>query len=478
MSGKVDSLKYKPVTPNILSKLEEIVGSENLSIRPEELICYARDSSIFVYKPDVVLRPRTTEEVAAILMVANENHIPVTPRSGGTSAAGSPLAVGKGILLDMSGMTKIISINIDNQMVVVEPGVLCDNLNEELAKSGFFFPPDPASSQACSIGGMVNTNASGNRTIKYGPTRDYVLWLEVVLPNGKIIETGSKTLKSVSSYDLTRLFVASEGSLGVVTKVALKVVPLPESYSTAFFIYESVDALARAALRIRRAGMVPEMLEFMSRATTKVTFNYVGIKSVPDGNFMLLDFGGVREAVGVLLEKGVTLCRQESPTYFETTVDPVYRQSLVNARKAAFPALARLKPTTVMEDCTVPPTRLPEVASSIEKIPEKIGVAGFDLGNFGHIGDGNMHPTFLFDSRIEEHRKAFLRALDILYEEIVLPVGGSVTGEHGIGLIRAKYVGIEHPSTVSLMRELKRFFDPNLILNPGKGKGGPYPIDA
>jgi len=470
--------KYEHVTPYISSKLEEIVGPENLSIRPEELICYARDSSIFVHKPDVIVRPRTTEDVAAILKIANEEHIAVTPRSGGTSAAGSPLAIGKGILLDMSGMTKILSINIDDQMVIVEPGVLCDNLNDELAKTGFFFPPDPASSQACSIGGMVNTNASGNRTIKYGPTRDYVLWLEVVLPNGKIIETGSKTLKSVSSYDLTRLFVGSEGSLGVVTKVALKVVPLPESYSTAFFIYDSVDALARAALRIRRAGMVPEMLEFMSRATTKVTFDYVGIKGTPDGNFMLLDFGGVREAVGVSLEKGVALCRLESPGYFETTLDPVYRQNLVNARKAALPALARLKPTTVMEDCTVPPTKLPEVASSIERIPGKIGVEGFDLGNFGHIGDGNMHPTFLFDTRIEEHRKAFLCALDTLYQDIVLPAGGSVTGEHGIGLIRAKYVSVEHPSTVSLMRDLKHFFDPNLILNPGKGKGGPYPIDA
>jgi glycolate oxidase len=478
MSEMTVNPKYERVTPSILSKLEEIVGSENLSARPEELICYARDSSIFIHKPDVVVRPRTTEEVSAVMKVANEKRIAVTPRSGGTSAAGSPIAIGKGILLDMSGMTKIISINIDDQMVVLEPGVLCDNLNEELAKTGFFFPPDPASSQACSIGGMVNTNASGNRTIKYGPTRDYVLWLEVVLPNGKIIETGSKTLKSVSSYDLTRLFVGSEGSLGVVTKVALKVVPLPESYSTAFFLYDSVDSLARAALRIRRAGMVPEMLEFMSRATTKVTFDYIGMKSVPDGNFMLLDFGGLREAVGVSLEKGVALCRQESPTYFETTLDPAYRQNLVNARKAALPALARLKPTTVMEDCTVPPTKLPEVASSIERIPEKIGVIGFDLGNFGHIGDGNMHPTFLFDTRIDEHRKAFLRALDILYEEIVLPAGGSVTGEHGIGLIRAKYVAVEHPSTVSLMKDLKHFFDPNLILNPGKGKGGPYPIDA
>ncbi|MGQ9782082.1 MAG: FAD-binding oxidoreductase [Nitrososphaeria archaeon] len=468
--------QYKKVSPKILSRLEQALGAENLSARTEELLCYARDSSIFNCRPEVVVRPKTTDHVAAVMKIANEEHIPVTPRSGGTSAAGSPLPVIGGILLDMSGMNRILSIDLDNQIVVTEPGVFCDTLNDELSKDGFFFPPDPASSPACTIGGMVNTNASGNRTIKYGPTRDYVLWLEVVLPKGQIIETGSKTLKSVSSYDLTRLIVGSEGSLGVVTKVALNIVPLPESYSTAFFIYDSVEALARAALRVRRAGMVPEMLEFMSRTTTKVSLDYAGIKGVPEGNFMLLDFGGPPEAVASYLEKGVALCRQESPSYFETTVDPAYRQSLVNARKAALPALARIKPTTVMEDCTVPPTKLPEAASRIEKIPEVIGVSGFDLGNFGHIGDGNMHPTFLFDSRIEEHRKAFLRSLDILYGEIVLPSGGSVTGEHGIGLIRAKYVGIEHPTTLTLMRDLKRLFDPNLILNPGKGKGGPYPL--
>ncbi|MEM3027450.1 MAG: FAD-binding oxidoreductase [Candidatus Bathyarchaeia archaeon] len=467
---------YGRVTPRVLSQLEGILGSENISTRPEELLCYSRDSSIFFHSPDVVVRPRKTDHVVAVMKIANEERIPVTPRGGGTSAAGSPLPVAGGILLDMSGMDRILEMDLDNQMVLVEPGIVCDALNEELAKAGFFFPPDPASSPACTIGGMVNTNASGNRTIKYGPTRDFVLWLEVVLPTGELIETGSRTLKSVSSYDLTRLIVGSEGSLGVVTKIALKVVPLPEAYSTALFIYDSVESLARAALRIRRAGMVPEMLEFMGEATTRVAFEYAGIRGIPEGNFMLLDFGGSRESVGAALEKGVALCRQEKPEYFETTLDQAYRQSLINARKAALPALARLKPSTVMEDCTVPPTKLPEAAGKIERIPKDLGIQGFDLGNFGHIGDGNMHPTFLFDSRLEEHRRAFLKALDLLYEGIVLPAGGSVTGEHGIGLVRAKYVGIEHPSTLRFMRSLKHLFDPNLILNPGKGKGGPYPL--
>ncbi|RJS83538.1 FAD-binding oxidoreductase [Candidatus Bathyarchaeota archaeon] len=469
--------KYGRVKDSHIKVLEDIVGSEKVSTRPEELYCYSRDSTIFKYRPDVVVRPENSAQVSEILKVANEDRIPVTPRGSGTSAAGLPLPVYGGILLDMSSMNKIELIDVENQIAIVQPGVVCDVLNERLREYGFFFPPDPASSPICTIGGMVNTNASGNRTMKYGPTRNYVLWLEVVLANGKIIHTGSKTLKSVSDYDLTRLFVGSEGSLGVVTKVGLKVVPLPESVGTAIFIFDSVDKLVRAATKVRLSGIVPEMLEFMDRRTTSASFDYAGIKDVPEGNFLLLDLGERREAVEPLLEKVVSICNSENPEFVDKTLDLEYRENLIKARKAALPALSRLRPSTAMEDCTVPLTKLPEAAVKVEKIPEDLGVEGFDLGNFGHIGDGNMHPTFVFDEREEEQRKALFKAIDILYQDIVLPLGGSVTAEHGIGLTRAKYVALEHPSTVGLMRSLKRLFDPNLILNPGKGKGGPLSIE-
>ena len=470
-------MAYGRVGEGILKELEDIIGSEGVSTRPEELYCYSRDSTLFAFKPDVVVRPKSTEQVAAILRLANRERIPVTPRGAGTSAAGSPLPVMGGILLDMSAMSRILSVDLENQTVAVEAGVVCDTLNEELKPYDFFFPPDPASSSACTIGGMVNTNAAGNRTIKYGPTRNYVLWLEVVLPTGEIIQTGSKTLKSVSDYDLTRLMVGSEGSLGVVTKVGLKIVPLPESYATASLVYDSIEALARAATKIRLAGIVPEMLEFMDRKTTKVAFEYAGVKGLPEGNLLLVDCGGSKEAVSVMLKKCVDLGEQEKPMHMEQTTDTAYREKLIMARKAALPALARLRPSTVLEDCTLPLSKLPEAAVKVEEIPRRLNVEGLDLGNFGHIGDGNMHPTFTFDERIEEQRAAFFRGLDILYKEIVLPLGGSLTGEHGIGLIRAPYMELEHGSkAVELMRNLKRLFDPNLILNPGKGKGGPYPL--
>jgi glycolate oxidase subunit GlcD len=473
---KSTNIQYNRVSERVLKELEDIVGSDNISTREEELICYSRDSTLFTHRPEVVIRPKTTEAVSGILRLANQKRIPVTPRGAGTSASGGPLPVMGGILLDMSAMDRILNIDIDNQMVMVESGVICDFLNERLMKDSFFFPPDPASSSACTIGGMVNTNAAGNRTIKYGPTSNFVLWMEVVLPNGDVVNTGSQTLKSVSGYDLTRLIVGSEGSLGVVTKIALKVVPVPKNYATANFVYESVEALARATTRLRRAGLVPEMIEFLDRKTAKASFEYAGLKDLPEGNFLLVDFGGEKEAIANMLEDAVDLCNREGPEHYEKTLDESYRSQLIVARKAALPALARLRPSTVMEDCTVPPTKLPEAARKVEQIPDQLATEGLDLGNFGHVGDGNMHPTFIFDERVDEQRKAFFRGLDILYKEIILPMGGSLTAEHGIGLIRAPYIDLEHPSSIGLMREIKRLFDPNFILNPGKGTGGPYPM--
>jgi glycolate oxidase len=470
-------LRYGKFTQSIAEKLQGIVGPEYYSDRVEELIAYSRDSSLFTCRPDAIVRPITVEQVSAIVKLANEYLIPIIPRGGGTSASGSPLAVAGGVILDMSSMNRILSIDIDNQSVTVEAGVVCDTLNDELAKFGFFFPPDPASSPACTIGGMVNTNAAGNRTIKYGSTRDWVLWLETVLPNGEVINTGSKVLKSSSGFDLTRLIVGSEGSLAVVTKVGLRVTPLPESYATAVLIFDNIRSLAGAATNIRRAGIVPEMIEFMNAKTAKASLDYAKIRGLPPGNFLLIDCGGAKESVGPMLDRCLGLVKEFKPTYVDRTQDRAYRDRLVNARKAALPALARLRPTTSMEDLTVPPTKLPDAAEAIEKIPARLGVEGMDLGNFGHVADGNMHPTFVYDERVEEQKAAFFKGMDILYREIVFPMGGSCTGEHGIGLIRADYIELEYgKAAVALMRSIKQLFDPNLILNPGKGKGGPYPL--
>ncbi|MEM2902071.1 MAG: FAD-linked oxidase C-terminal domain-containing protein [Candidatus Bathyarchaeia archaeon] len=471
--------RYGRVTESVVNKLEEIVGPENITTRPEEMICYMRDSSPFRFKAEAIVRPTSTEQVSSILKLANMERIPVTPRGAGTGVAGAALPVLGGIVLDMYRMNRIIDIDVDDQIVLVEPGVVCDVLNDILSRHGYFFPPDPASSPACTIGGMVGTDAAGNKAMKYGSTRAFVLWLEVVLASGEVVNTGSKTLKSVSGFDLTRLMVGSEGSLGIFTKICLKIIPLPHCYATAVFVYDSIESLARSALKVRRSGIIPEMMEFMNEKTMKTALDYAGIKGFPEGSFMMIDIGGEsRETVTSTLRKCVDICRGENPIYVEEAEDEAQRLDFISARKAALPALARIRPTTSMEDCTVPPSKLPEAASRIEEIPEQLGVEGFELGNFGHIGDGNMHPTFLYDERVEEQNKAFFQALEILYNQIIFPLGGSITAEHGIGLIRAPFIGREHPTTVELMRRIKKFFDPNLILNPGKGKGGPYPIEG
>jgi glycolate oxidase len=468
---------YNSASDSVIEELEKIVGSDNLSTRDEEIYCYAQDAALYRYPPDVIVRPLTTEQVSLILKTANNKRIPVTPRGGGTSTCGGPVPVKGGILLDMCSMNKILDVDLDNLTVVVEPGVVCDRLNEELAKHGFFFPPDPASSPACTIGGMVSQNAAGNRAIKYGTTRDHVLWLETALSTGDVINTGSKTLKSVSGFDLTRLFVGSEGSLGVITKIGLKLTPIPEHYSTAFFLYDSIEALAKAAAKIRGARIVPNMLEFMATNTAASSFEYAGMRDLPKGNFLLVDCDGIREAAEKELDKCVSLCKEEAPSYSDRAEDMSYRSGLISARKAALPALARIRPTTCMEDCTVQFSKLPKAAAMIEQIPKKLDVEGVELGNFGHVGDGNMHPTFLFDEREEEQKAAFFKGLDMLYKDIILPLGGSITGEHGIGIIRAPYIELEHGrKAVKMMREIKKLFDPNLILNPGKGKGGPWPL--
>lgn len=468
---------YGPVTEAVVGELVSIVGSENVSSKPEDLICASYDSSLLRYRPDVVVFPRTSEHVAAILRLANEKRIPVTPRGAGTGASGGALPVKGGICLSMFTMNRIVSFDPENLTVVVEPGVVCDMLNEFLEKRGFFFPPDPSSSAGCTLGGMVNTNAAGNRAIKYGTTKDHVLWLEVILPTGDVIVTGSTTLKSVSGFDLTRLMVGSEGSLGVVTKIGLRVTPLPEAHATSLYVFKTIEEAVKTAVQIRKRGIVPGMLEFMDATTAEVSFDYTKL-SAPVGYVVLVDCDGYRETVEREAALVDEIVNREKPIFAEKAPDASTRDRFVTARKSAFPALARLRPTTCLEDISVPVTRIPEACAEIQVIPKRLAVPGFDLGLFGHIGDGNLHPTFIFDEREKPQRDAFFQALDILYKEVALPLGGSVTGEHGIGLLRAPYMELEHGARATgIMREIKKSFDPNMILNPYKGKGGPWPIE-
>ncbi|MBS7655640.1 FAD-binding protein [Candidatus Bathyarchaeota archaeon] len=469
-------IKYKPLTEPLIKELEAIVGLENISRRLEDLICGSYESFLLKYKPEIIVTPENAEQVSKILQLANKYRIPVTPRGAGTSVAGNSLPILGGICLDTHKMNKILELDLENQTVVVEPGVVCDTLNDYLASYGFFFPPDPASSSGATIGGMIANNSGGNRALKYGVTRDHVLWLEAVLATGEIIKTGSKTIKSVSSYDLTRLLIGSEGTLAVITKIGLKITPLPEAYSVALYIFKDIEDAAKAAVKIKSSGVTPAMLEFMDETTSKASFEYAGL-SLPKGYTVLVGCDGYKEAVEKEIEVIHSIALKANPIFAVKAGSSEERDRYISARKAALPALSRISPTVCMEDLTVPVTNIPEACKKIAEIPFKLKTPGFNISIFGHIGEGNLHPTFLFNEKESNQRKAFFKALNLLYKEVVIPLNGSVTGEHGIGILRGNFIKLEHgEKTLNLMHEIKKVFDPNMILNPYKGKGGPWPL--
>jgi len=468
--------KYRHLTQAAVRKLEAIVGPENVSRRIEDLICGSYEAVLLKYRPEVIVAPRTVEQVSRILKLADRYRIPVTPRGAGTSVAGNSLPVLGGICLDMCSMNGILEFDPDNQIVVVEPGVVCDSLNDYLASRGFFFPPDPASSPGATIGGMVANNSGGNRALKYGVTRDHVLWLEAVLPTGEIIRPGSKTIKSVSSYDLTRLLIGSEGTLAVMTKVGLRITRLPEAYSACLYVFKDIGEATETAVRIKSSGAIPAMLEFMDETTSRASFEYVGL-DLPEGCAVLVGCDGYNDAVESEIETIHNIALKGKPIFAAKAGSTEERDRYISARKAALPALSKVAPTVCMEDMTVPVTRIPEACRRIGEIPSRLGVPGFTVSIFGHIGEGNLHPTFLFDERETTQKKAFFKALDLLYRDVAIPLSGSITGEHGIGILRGNYIKLEYGEKMfKLMHEIKRVFDPKMILNPYKGKGGPWPF--
>ncbi len=473
--------EYNKISETLLEKFKIIVGEKYFFVEKEVRWCYLFGGTMVEpeWLPDLILMPQNKEQVSEILKIANENKIPVTPRGTGTSLSAGSMTPYGGIVLDLSAMDKILSIDIENYLVEVEPGVICDDLNEKLKPHGFFFSPDPGSSSVATIGGMTATNAGGVQAFKYGVTKNYVLFIEVVLTNGKIMTFGSKVLKSVSSYNLKDLIIGSEGTLGVITKIGIRIIPLPKNRKLGFFIFEDVNNLTDAVLELRRSGIVPNLLEFMDRVTVKAIFDYVKgeFLDYPLGYALLAEIDGRNE-------KAV---EEEFSTLFDIIIrhDPIFnkiaknmeeRDMLIGARKSALPALSRLGPSCCVEDCTIKITDFAEAVKKFEELPEKLNVPNIQITMVCHM-EGNLHPTFVFNENDVKDREDFEKAIDYLYKEIVIPLGGSITGEHGIGKIKTPYLELEHgPDVVDLMHQIKKLFDPNMILNPGLGKGDIRPL--
>jgi glycolate oxidase len=454
------------VDEKIKKSLIEIVGEENHTDRLIDMVSYSYDASDHAHRPDAAVWVVEAGQVSKILMLANEHGFPVIPRGAGTSLTGAAVPVAGGLVLDLCRMKRILDIRIADRLVVVQPGLVYADLEKALAPFGFFFPPDPASGKVCTIGGNAATNAGGIRGAKYGVTRDYVLGLEVVLPDGRVLRTGSGCIKSASGYDLTRLFVGSEGTLGVITEITLKINPKPLAFTTALAMFQGLENAGQAVSGIMHSGVIPSVLEVLDANAIRVLREKAGM-SLPEGEAMILSEtdGYTREESLFQMDVIVRIFRDNNASVIQRADSAEEAESLWRARKSVGSAAAKLRTNNVSEDVTIPISRVPDLLTGVAAIVERHGLP-FVI--FGHAGDGNLHPRIMFDrSRPDQVRKV-QEAVEEIFR-LTCSLGGTLSGEHGIGLAKAPYMSLEHdPVSMDLMRSLKNLLDPNNILNPGK----------
>ena len=446
--------------------LIDIVGSENYTESLIDLVSFSYDSSGLSQRPEAAIWIQNTDQVAAVLKLANDHKVPVTPRGAGTALTGSAVPRKGGIVMDMSRMNAILNISIEDRQVVVQPGVVFDDLNKELAPTGYFFPPNPASGKVATIGGNVATNAGGVKGAKYGTTRDYVLDLEVVLPNGSILHTGSHTMKCVSGYDLTRLFVGSEGTLGVVTEVTLKINPLPRAINTCTATFESLPSAGRAVSAIMRSGIVPSVLELMDSPSLQAV-NKATDLNLPEVAAMLLveTDGFSQKEADDQMEIAITALKENEAVDIVQVSDPTEAGKLWAARKAIYGVITRLNHNVLTEDLVVP---ISKVATALEHIIEISQKYGMLIATVAHAGDGNIHPMTVYDGT-DPAQVEKVKQVEADLFRMTIDLGGTLTGEHGVGMSKASYMDMEHdPVFIQVMNGLKNLFDPNAILNPGK----------
>ena len=453
------------ISKTIADKFRSIVGTDWFLDTPEDLATYSYDAFLPEFMPDAVIVPGRTEEISKIMHLANREKINIIPRGAGTNICGGSVARQGGIIIAFHRMNRILEIDPDNMCAVVQPGVVNADLQKEVVGYGLMYPPDPASMFVSTIGGNVALNAGGPRGVKYGVTRDYLLGLEVVLPTGEVIRTGGKNLKSVSGYDLTRLMCGSEGTLGIITEITVRLVPLPPDKATLQATFSDLDDAAKTVSAIIGSGIVPTTLELIDRVILDVIRDYGGAQFHEDAEALLLIEVDGEE---VLVEKQAEIierfCKERGAVAVEKAGTPEEADKLWQARRTAFGAVASLRPNCIVEDATVPVKRLPEIIRKIVDLTEKYQLK---IGVLAHAGDGNLHPLIMTDLRNEDEMARIDKALDELYET-ALGMGGTLSGEHGIGIAKDRFMKMEFSErAIEIMRGIKRVFDPNNILNPG-----------
>ena len=447
-------------------RLREIVGWQNCIRDKEDLVCYAYDATGLTYIPDAVLFPGNTDQVASILRLANRDGFFVTPRGAGSGMTGGSLAIKGGVILVMTRLNRIIHIDNDNLVVHLEPGVVTAHLHKAVEKEGLFYPPDPASSEFCTLGGNLAECSGGPRAVKYGVTRDYVLGLEVVLPTGEVINTGVQTAKGVVGYDLTRLITGSEGTLGIITRITLRLLPLPESVRTMKAVFSTMETAAKTVSEIMRHGIIPRSIEYMDNASIRCAEGYLktGLPVKAAALLIIEADGKQAEADRAINELGA-ICRSMGAVEVGIAQNNKEADNIRKARKALSPALFEYGPDKINEDIVVPKSRIPDMVNKINELHKETGLT---IVSFGHAGDGNIHVNVMLDKKNSEELHKAEYAIDTLFD-YTLELGGTISGEHGIGITKSIYLEKEIGRIeTALMKKIKKTFDPNGILNPGK----------
>jgi glycolate oxidase len=451
----------------LVSELRETVDAGYVHDQPSEIISYSYDGTFQQRRPDLAISPASTEEVVRIVRIAAREKIPIIARGASSGLAGGTIPESGGIILNLARMDRVLEIDTANVCVVAQAGVVTLQLQQAVEKAGLFYPPDPASSRQSTIGGNVATNAGGPRCLKYGVTRDYVIGLTVVLAGGEVLRLGGKVTKNATGYQLMQLFVGSEGTLGIVTEVILKLAPLPRARVTAVASFPRLAAASQAVSRIMASGMLPATLELMDGTTINVVEDFleVGLPRQAEALLLLEQDGGDEAVARGDVERMADICRSLGAAEVTIARSAAERDQLWAARRAVSAALGRLRPNKLGEDIVVPKSAIPEMIEAVREIAARYNLP---IPVFGHAGDGNLHPNILFDLRDPaEVQRVESAARDIFRAAIRL--GGTLSGEHGIGTLKREFLEEAQGSlAVQVSRSIKRALDPDGLLNPGK----------
>jgi len=456
------------IDTKLIKKLEEIVGKENVLTKKVDLVSYSYDATADMPAeiPDVVVMPKNTEEIQKIVNFARENKIAIYPRGAGTNLSGGAIPLKKGIVLSLQKMNKILDIDAANLTATVQPGVVIAALNSAVAPHGLIYPPDPGTVATATMGGSVSENSGGLRGLKYGVTKHYVMGMEVVLANGQRVKFGGKTVKNVTAYDFSNLFIGSEGTLGIISEITCKLIPAPKYRRTMMGVFNKLEDAGNAVAGIIAAQVIPATLEIMDNMTIRTVEDFAKIGLPTEAKALLLiEVDGMSEDVVANEADAVIEVLKNNNSEYKVANSDEERDQLWTARRNALPALAGLNNTCIVEDATVPRSRITDMLVAVENIARENNVT---IGTFGHAGDGNLHPTILYNMYDKDEAGRVHKAVDEIFAA-ALKFDGTLSGEHGIGIAKMKYLIDEiGQSGLDLMKSIKESLDPEYLFNPGK----------